>query len=330
MPHLIEWVREQTGDADAIRRLPGLLDLSDPDLRVPETTVESAWQAAATSSGSSAVGIELAQWLPRGALDLVEFAIRSSPSVAAGLERLARFGRVLSDRISAELEAAADGVRLVVAHRGASALHPGRTEFALAQALRLVRECAGHDIVPRSVSFAHEAPPDTSIHETFFRVPVRFAADSSCLALRPEDAARPFLTADDALAAIVRRRLEKALREREVPSPESLSAQVRRMLVDSLGQQTLNPDAAARVLALSRRTLSRRLAEEGASFRAILDDVRREFAQTLVRDQTISIADIAFFLQYSEPAAFHRSFRRWFGQTPRTFREAQVGNHPDQ
>jgi AraC-like DNA-binding protein len=40
----------------------------------------------------------------------------------------------------------------------------------------------------------------------------------------------------------------------------------------------------------------------------------------MVQDPGVSIADIAFFLQYSEPSAFHRSFRRWTGMTPRSYR----------
>ena len=46
------------------------------------------------------------------------------------------------------------------------------------------------------------------------------------------------------------------------------------------------------------------------------------FARALLQDRSLSIGDIAFFLQYSEPAAFHRSFRRWTGLTPHAFREA--------
>jgi AraC-like DNA-binding protein len=90
--------------------------------------------------------------------------------------------------------------------------------------------------------------------------------------------------------------------------------------VENLGQAPLTPDAAARLLAVSRRSLSRRLAEEGTSFKTILDEVRAEFAQALLVDRSLTIADVAFFLQYSEPAAFHRSFRRWTGQTPGEFR----------
>jgi len=94
------------------------------------------------------------------------------------------------------------------------------------------------------------------------------------------------------------------------------------MMVDHLGETTLTPERVARALAVSRRTLSRRLVGEGTSFRNILDDVRREFACALLHDPSLSVGDVAFFLQYSEPAAFNRSFRRWTGQTPREFRQS--------
>jgi AraC-like DNA-binding protein len=101
-----------------------------------------------------------------------------------------------------------------------------------------------------------------------------------------------------------------------------LSARVRSILVENLGQSVLTPDAVATTLAVSRRTLTRRLTEERTSFRHILDEVRCDFGRALLQDRSLSIGDIAFFLQYSEPAAFHRSFRRWTRQTPRAFREA--------
>jgi AraC-like DNA-binding protein len=81
-------------------------------------------------------------------------------------------------------------------------------------------------------------------------------------------------------------------------------------------------DVIAKALGVSRRTFSRRLTEQGTSFRAILDDVRREFACALLQDRSLSIADVAYFLQYSEPAGFNRSFRRWTGRTPSEFRNA--------
>ena len=87
-----------------------------------------------------------------------------------------------------------------------------------------------------------------------------------------------------------------------------------------MGQEELSIVSVGREIALSARTLSRRLVEEGTSFRTIRDEVRSEIAATLLGDPTISVADVAFFLGYSEPAPFHRSFKRWTGLTPRGYR----------
>ena len=85
LPHLVAWVEKQGFDVTSMRRLPGLADLTDPDLRVPEASAEAAWGLAATITGDAAIGIHLAESLPRGALDLVEYAFRSSASLASGL-----------------------------------------------------------------------------------------------------------------------------------------------------------------------------------------------------------------------------------------------------
>ena len=200
-------------------------------------------------------------------------------------------------------------------------LHPARAEFALAMALKLARDSTGADITPVHVGFAHPAPDNiTSIGGTSRTCSV--CRRLSSMSLSASDASRPMREADAALEGIIRRRLENALGDRDRSSAGAMSTRVRRMLVEHLGKSVLTLDAVATALAVSRRTLTRRLADERASFRHILDDVRSDFARALLQDRSLSIGDIAFFLQYSEPAAFHRSFRRWTGRTPQAFRES--------
>ena len=322
LPHLIDWVQAQGGNAAPIRDITAPVDLSDPDIRVPETIMEEAWRLASTLTGDSAIGIHVAEFLPRGALDLVEYAYRSSDSVGAAIERLARYGRVVSDRVAARMESADTGLLLVVGDTGDTPLQPGRAEYAIAIALKLARECAGADITPRVVCFAHQAPVDTAEHERFFRAPVQFSSGTNSMVLDAAAAARPLQSADAALERIVRRRLEKALSSRDRHENAPLSSRVRRAVVDALGRLIVTPDSIAHLFGISRRTLSRRLAEESTSFSEIFDDVRKQLAQAMVQDRGLSVADIAFFLQYSEPSAFHRSFRRWTGKTPRAYRNA--------
>jgi AraC-like DNA-binding protein len=98
---------------------------------------------------------------------------------------------------------------------------------------------------------------------------------------------------------------------------------VRQELIGRVGQGGAAAVPVARALGMSERTLSRRLAAEGTSFRDVLDRVRSETATALLHDPGLSIAEIMFFLGYSEPASFHRSFRRWTGKTPRSYRRAR-------
>jgi AraC-like DNA-binding protein len=320
LPHLIAWVAGRGIDTKPILNLPGLAAVDDPDARIPEKTAEAAWQMAADLTGEPAVGVRVAEALPRGALDLVEYAFRSSASLSLGLERLARYGPVMSDRVAARIEATGDGILILVRDTAKSVLHPGRSEFALAIALKLARDSTGADLRPTQVCFAHPQPHDAGPLHRFFRGDIRFNAGANSMLLSAADGARRLIGADEALAAIVRRRLDKVLADREATASGSLGAQVRRMLVEGLGHATVTPQTAAAALHMSRRTLSRRLAGERTSFRELLDEVRSEFARALLMDRSLSVADVAFFLNYSEPAAFHRSFRRWTGQTPSDYR----------
>jgi Arabinose-binding domain of AraC transcription regulator, N-term len=131
LPHLIAWVESRSVNASPIRRLFGRTRLVDPNVRVPEAVTEKAWRLAATLTCDEALGIHLAESLPRGALDLIEYALRSSPSLGKGLDRLARYGRLLSDRVAARTHAKEESLLFLVHDSATTPLHPARAEFAL-------------------------------------------------------------------------------------------------------------------------------------------------------------------------------------------------------
>jgi len=322
LPHLIACVESRNVKAAPIRRLFGRMRLDDPNIRVPEAMTETAWRLAADLTGDEALGIHVAESLPRGTLDLIEYALRSSPSLEKGLDRLARYGRLLSDRVAARTQREGKSLLLLVHDTAMTPLQSARAEFSLAAVLKLARDSTGADITPIRICFAHPAPTNIAEHRRFFHGTIQFSAGSSSMSLSAVDASRPMRDADPALAEIIRRRLENALGARDRSNVGGMSTRVQCLAVEHLGQSVLTLDAVATSLAVSRRTLTRRLAEEKTSFRQILDDVRHEFACALLRDRSLSLGDIAFFLQYSEPAAFHRSFRRWTGKTPQAFRDA--------
>ena len=70
----------------------------------------------------------------------------------------------------------------------------------------------------------------------------------------------------------------------------------------------------------SRRTLQRRLREEGLDFKRLVDDTRRRFSLSYLRDRKHTLAEVACLLGYAEVSAFNSAFRRWTGTTPSAYR----------
>lgn len=325
LPHLLGHVGAHGGDPAAIRSLPGIRgrDLDDPDLRVPDEAVRSAWETAERICGDEALGLHLAEALPRGALDLLEFAFRSSANLGRALQQVERYSRLLNDRAEAHLDLDGDRLVLTFGREGAQPIHPQRADFGLALVVRLARECLDAPLSPVEVRFAHPAPESLFEHRRLFRSRLRFGQPRNALVYPAAAAAQPFRTADGALAVVSSRRLEKVL---EAAPPADAAAatseRVRRLLLAELARGEPSAGGIARELGMSVRTMSRRLGAEGTTFRRVLDALRGEMATALLCEPGIAIGEIAFFLGYSEPAAFHRSFKRWTGQTPDTFRRA--------
>lgn len=80
--------------------------------------------------------------------------------------------------------------------------------------------------------------------------------------------------------------------------------------------------AVARQLALSERTLRRRLAEENTSFRELAEEVHRVLAEELLATGALSVDDVALRLGYAEATSFIAAFKRWTGTTPARYQRS--------
>jgi AraC-like DNA-binding protein len=76
----------------------------------------------------------------------------------------------------------------------------------------------------------------------------------------------------------------------------------------------------AQKLALSTRTLSRKLRDEGVTFAEVLDETRIALAKRYLAERDLPVSEIAWLLGYAEVSSFTHAFKRWTGETPRQFR----------
>jgi len=289
--------------------------VQDPDARIPLELEVRLWDEAARRSGVDAFGLQAAQDLTPGAFDVLDYVVRTAPTIRAALERLARYNRLVHDVARFSLVDRGDAVRLE--HRfSRPPLRPCRqaSEFTIASIVTLGTALTGVPVRPLAVEFIHDAPMSTAPHRMLFGLEPRFSAAVNAIELDRQTLGRAIPGADPALSSVIERHAEALLAQR--PEVETAAQRVRQVLAGMLRDGDATLAEAAKRLGMSARSLQRRLAEEGLGFDAVLDDLRRDLALRYLADPKIAIAEVAYLTGFSEPSAFHRAFKRWTGTTP--------------
>ena len=137
---------------------------------------------------------------------------------------------------------------------------------------------------------------------------------------------KPVPNADGSMLKVLQRHADELLaaRLRETSEPRIVT-EARREVAAQLANDRARVDDVATALAVSTRTLQRKLAEAGTSFQAVHDTVRQALAEELLRDSQLNLTDVAFMLGYREQSSFNRACRDWFGNTPARTRERLRG-----
>jgi AraC-like DNA-binding protein len=321
---LLRALEERAVDVDVLLGEVGL-DTSirvDPERRIPLSASTRLWNAAVAATGDDAFGIDVSRYVRLGTFHGLGHAFMTSPTLRAALERAARFSRVTADMAVSSTHVDGDDFVYVNSwQQGAARPAHAAVDAAMAAIVRAARAMLGRQLAPTRVELVRPEPRNVDRFETFFRASLQFDAPENVLAFAREDAERPVPGGHDRLASIGDRTVSDYLATLE---PATIAGQVRELLVDALEAGEPDVDALANELAMSGRTLQRRLQDEGTSFREVLATTRRDLAEALLATGVGSVTEIGQRVGFSETAAFSRAFRRWTGQSPASWRRANA------
>jgi AraC-like DNA-binding protein len=118
----------------------------------------------------------------------------------------------------------------------------------------------------------------------------------------------------------VRLELQQVLQDLIHRQDLDLPTRVRRSLFALISQDQASIDAAANMLGMHKRTLNRRLADNGTTFALLLGEVRFQLARQLLAETDLPLVDVAAVLNYTDASAFSRAFRSWARMAPSTWR----------
>ncbi len=185
----------------------------------------------------------------------------------------------------------------------------------------VVEAVLGRPILTGLATFTHQTPSYHEHYREYIHSPTLFGQVSTSyqIPLALADAVNASVDPDS--YALAKKQCHKLLRNLPV-NRISTADQVRRLIL-STPMGTLKEDDVAKALFTSKRTLSRRLAREGSSYRAITEKVLSELAIRHLAEKGLSIDKIALMLGYSDAAAFRKAFHRWYDKSPSEYRLCQ-------
>jgi AraC-like DNA-binding protein len=295
--------------------------LNAPSLALPYPTFQSLALDALSMSREPALGLLIGERLLANSHGMVGYAALSSGTIGQALELVERYTPLRTSLISISHTVDANELRIVFGEpRPLGDIQRMVLEAVILTIKNVLDSISMGDCQVRMIAFPFDAPEYAPLARDFFRCDVQYGQSWAGAILPREVIDVPLKMADPEAfreaALICQRELDK------LTANESLAARVRRLLLEKQNGFPSLP-VTARMLRMTPRTLHRRLVDEGTSFHALLEDVRRTLALEHVKSGRFSIEEIAYMLGYSDLANFRRAFRRWESMPPSAYRASQ-------
>jgi AraC-like DNA-binding protein len=296
--------------------------LSYPENRISYAAFGQLLERSAEVTGCSHFGLTAGQMWHLEDLGLISELMRHSATVGEALRTQAAYQHLNSG-----------GGLTFLAERGAMA-ESGYAIYQsgvigvdhiydclLAGRVNFLRELCGADWSPTQVFLPHAKPRNADVYRNLFKVRPQFDSEFCALRFPSYWLNRRIEGADPARKRVAQLQVDRLTRPVLL---QQVHRAVRRLLLSG----KTSGDDVADMLAMHRRTLNRRLKEQGTTFQEVLDHVRCEVARQLLFYTEVTLDDIAASLGYASVTPFIRSFHRWIGTTPAHWRRWGKAHRP--
>ena len=221
--------------------------------------------------------------------------------------------------------------KLTVSHEIASLRWPVLTPFSIFQSnvcavtamLTALRKATGQKrLAPAHIGFVDEKPTSIGKYQEVLGRNLSFKNEVMSFSLPAHLLKMPLVGADAQLISIIHAQLDD-LTPLVAPDGKSdeLLVSLHRHIANGFGRYAVSITEIAPLLGLSKRTLSRRLVEQGTTFRHELNRVQERVAKSYLRNGRIPLAEIALLVGYEDQSSFTRAFKQWTGVTPGHWQE---------
>ncbi|GGX40286.1 AraC family transcriptional regulator [Saccharospirillum salsuginis] len=314
-------------DVDRLRAVAGLPGDLDGSTRshVPGSAFQRLIHAMVEHTGDPILGLRSGDHVQPGSYNVLGHITMSCATLGEAIDCIAPYEKLVGDMGVTRVLAREDEISLVWSCAYTDpVVSPHMIDNVFASWIEYARWLACREPpAPLRVDLAHPSPgPDLEgEYVSRWKCPVHFDQPVNRIRCHRSLLDMPLRQPDPEL----RQTLEEHARARmeSLSDPDSLAARVRHAIHRQLRQGVTRQDVVSEHLAMTPRTLQRRLGEEGLSYQRLLDEIRDELARDYLKNTGLTIQDIALRLGFSEVRSFHRRFKAWTGKTPGQYRELE-------
>lgn len=301
--------------------------LADPDRQVSGEILQRLWQIGVQQTGDRDLGLHIGEVFDLSAIGIVGYVLFNCKTYGQVLEKLGQYTQLFSRGVTLHHHIADSWVYCDCNIVGGlknylldEPRHPIESTFSAL--FTATQQLTGYELDTQAVWFQHPTPSDVSEHERIFQSTVQFSQPANRIIFNADCLGWSVRSANPNLLSVFEAYASAMLTAQN--QPQRYAQKVMVAIAQALQGETPTIEAIARTLMTSVRQLQRELQAEHTSYQQLLEETRKDLAIQHFKNPETSIHDVAFLLGFSEPSAFHRAFKRWTGQTPRSYRSTSV------